>query len=229
MYGYIYETTNLVNGKKYIGKHKSNKINKTYLGSGVALKKAIKKYKKENFKVKIIEKINTNQKDLDLREMYWIRFFDAVANKKYYNRSYGGENEGWFGVNQAIKEKGGLSEETKRKMSKSRMGEKHPMYGKHHSEKSKEKMRKIKKGKKTSKETRKKQSDALKGEKAYWFGKHLTEETKRKLSEVRKGKNINRRWINNTQTNKYVLKTEIEKYLQQGWKLGMKNRKNIRK
>lgn len=225
MYGYIYETTNLINGKKYIGKHKSNKIDETYLGSGIALKKAIRKYKKENFKIKIIETIDTNQKDLDLREMYWIRFFDAVADKKYYNRSYGGENEGWFGVNEAIKERGGLSKETKKKMSESRAGEKHPMYGKHHSEKSKQKMSKIKKGKKTSEETKRKQSEALKGEKAYWFGKHLTKETKIKLSQARKGKNTNRRWINNTKINKYVLKTEMESYLKDGWKMGMKKRK----
>lgn len=30
MFGYIYETTNLINNKKYIGKHKSNKFDKNY-------------------------------------------------------------------------------------------------------------------------------------------------------------------------------------------------------
>ena len=34
MKGYIYETTNLINGKKYIGKHKSNKFDHNYYGSG---------------------------------------------------------------------------------------------------------------------------------------------------------------------------------------------------
>lgn len=33
MYGYIYETTNNVNGKKYIGKRVSNIYDKYYLGS----------------------------------------------------------------------------------------------------------------------------------------------------------------------------------------------------
>lgn len=192
MYGYIYETTNLVNGKKYIGKHKSERFDKTYLGSGIALKKAIKKYGEKNFKTIILEKINTNQKDLDLREMFYIKKFNAVKDKKYYNRSYGGENEGWFGVNQAVKEQGGLTEETRRKMSHSRRGNKHPMYGKHHSEQTKEKMRQIKKGKKTLEETKKKQSEALKGEKSYWYGKNLTEETKEKLSIAQKKRNLSK-------------------------------------
>jgi len=37
MYGYIYETTNLINGKKYIGQSKG-KFKPLYLGSGVVLK-----------------------------------------------------------------------------------------------------------------------------------------------------------------------------------------------
>lgn len=226
MYGYIYETTNLVNGKKYIGKHKADKFDNQYLGSGIALKKSVQKYGKQNFSVKILEIIKSNQKELDEKEKEWIIKYNAVKDKMYYNRSYGGENEGWFGVNQVIKEQGGLTKETREKMSKSRTGIKHPMYGKQHSEESKEKMRKIKKGKKTSEATKKKQSEALKGEKAYWYGKHLSEETKRKLSESRKGQNCNRRWINNAKVNKYILKSDLNYYLDNGWFLGMKKRKN---
>lgn len=225
MYGYIYETTNLVNGKKYIGKHKSTKFDVQYLGSGVALKKAISKYGKENFVVKILEEIYTNQEELDKKEKEWIIKCNAVKDKKYYNRSYGGENEGWFGINKAVKENGGLPKVTRIKMSKSRRGEKHPMYGKHHSEASKKKMSEIKRGKKTSEETKKKQSEALKGEKAYWYGKHLKKETREKLSKAHKGQNINRRWINNNSENKYVLKEEVQLYLEKGWKKGMKRRR----
>ena len=37
---YIYITTNLINGKRYIGKH-HGELNDDYLGSGTLLKKAI--------------------------------------------------------------------------------------------------------------------------------------------------------------------------------------------
>ena len=30
MYGYVYETINLINGKKYIGKHVSNSFDSNY-------------------------------------------------------------------------------------------------------------------------------------------------------------------------------------------------------
>lgn len=99
MYGYIYETTNLINGKKYIGKHKSNKFDSKYLGSGIALSRAITKYGKENFEVKILEEIETNQDDLDLREIYYIEKYNAVKDNNYYNYSYGGKEEGWQGFN----------------------------------------------------------------------------------------------------------------------------------
>ena len=43
----IYKTTNLINGKIYIGKDSNN--NEHYIGSGVKLLKAIKKYGRSNF------------------------------------------------------------------------------------------------------------------------------------------------------------------------------------
>lgn len=43
---YIYKTTNLINKKQYIGKH-IGKINDFYLGNGINIKAAIKKYGKE--------------------------------------------------------------------------------------------------------------------------------------------------------------------------------------
>ena len=48
MFGYIYETTNLINGKKYIGKHISSDFDKFYLGSGTYIKNAIEKIKVKN-------------------------------------------------------------------------------------------------------------------------------------------------------------------------------------
>lgn len=91
MYGYIYETTNLVNGKKYIGQHASDKFDKNYHGSGLVLLKAINKYGKQNFNTIILEECETDS-ELNDREIYYIDKFNAVQNKNYYNTSFGGES-----------------------------------------------------------------------------------------------------------------------------------------
>lgn len=70
MYGYIYKTTNLINGKIYIGQHKATIFeNNNYLGSGNLIKRAIKKYGEEHFKVELID-VAENQKELDEKEIY---------------------------------------------------------------------------------------------------------------------------------------------------------------
>ncbi|MFN9113277.1 MAG: hypothetical protein ACK5XN_24675, partial [Bacteroidota bacterium] len=71
----IYKTTNLINGKVYIGKDKHN--NNHYLGSGKVLKQAIEKYGRENFIKEIIEECYDEKIWLE-REIYWIQYYSSV-------------------------------------------------------------------------------------------------------------------------------------------------------
>lgn len=92
MYGFIYITTNHVNGKQYIGQRKYDKQEKwkEYLGSGVILSKAIKKYGAENFSKQIIEDCDTKE-ELNLKEKFWINYYDAVNSDNFYNIAEGGD------------------------------------------------------------------------------------------------------------------------------------------
>ena len=89
---YVYMTINLVNGKKYIGRHSKRKEN--YLGSGRLLKQAIAKYGRENFVKQIIEECETIEQFRE-REYYWIAYYDAVNSSEFYNMSW---KTGGFGV-----------------------------------------------------------------------------------------------------------------------------------
>lgn len=84
----IYKTTNLINGKIYIGKTVGTK--KNYIGSGTAFKKATKKYGKENFKCEIIIQGNFNRDLISQLEKHYIRLYASTFKKIGYNISPGG-------------------------------------------------------------------------------------------------------------------------------------------
>lgn len=92
MYGFIYITTNHINGKRYIGQKKYDKQGywKEYLGSGLILAKAIEKYGRDNFSKEIIEECESKEK-LNDREKYWISHYDAVNSDNFYNLALGGD------------------------------------------------------------------------------------------------------------------------------------------
>jgi hypothetical protein len=81
----IYKTTNLVNGKFYIGQDSNNDPN--YLGSGLLINKAIKKYGKNNFLKEVLENCNSKE-ELDEKEKFWISNLSATTIG--YNISFGG-------------------------------------------------------------------------------------------------------------------------------------------
>jgi|688.fasta_scaffold169606_3 group I intron endonuclease len=85
----IYKTICLLNNKKYIGKHITEDLNDGYLGSGLILSNAIKKYGRENF-IKEILFIFDNEEEMNQKEIELINE-EVVKGDEYYNIAYGGQ------------------------------------------------------------------------------------------------------------------------------------------
>lgn len=170
----VYLILNIINNKKYIGssiniehrkyehflKLKNNIHNNRYL------QRAFNKYGEENFKFIIIELVENKDKLLE-REQYWMDLYKVSEKEFGYNLVINAGN------NLGLK----FSQEARLKLSQSHKGlcagEKHPLYGKHHSEKTKDKM-KISNG----------------GKNNGFYGKKHTEESKQKMSKSSQGKNL---------------------------------------
>jgi len=175
----IYLTTNMVNGKKYIGLDKKN--NPSYLGSGLMLKRAIAKYGRHNFVKEILQECSSIQ-ELKNAEKMWIRKFDADLSDEFYNLSRGGEMNGPTNH----------SDETKKKISNRNVGKKMSYEsrkkisvankGKIRSDGTREKLRIANIGKKLSENHKDKISNSL-------IGRIHSEETRHKLSLSNMGKN----------------------------------------
>jgi group I intron endonuclease len=88
---YIYKITNLLNGKAYVGQHDGSKNH--YYASGHAIKKAVKKYGKENFMREVIDAGDYDGNKLDELEVYYIALhqtYAALYPEKGYNLTVGG-------------------------------------------------------------------------------------------------------------------------------------------
>jgi group I intron endonuclease len=83
----IYKITNKINGKIYVGKNITNDIN--YMGSGLILGSAKKKYGVDNFVKEIIETCSSEE-ELNEREKYWIERLQSINRDIGYNIAEGG-------------------------------------------------------------------------------------------------------------------------------------------
>lgn len=124
-YGFIYITTNMVNGMRYLGQKRIEfgKDWYSYLGSGKYLKRAIKKYGRENFIRNIVcfcyseDELNKSEYDLSV-------FLDVVESDDWYNLCYGGGTTNGYHHSEESKKKmsdnsKNPSKETRIKMSES--------------------------------------------------------------------------------------------------------------
>lgn len=89
MYGYVYISTNLINGKMYVGQSKG-KFRENYFGSGKIISQSVLKYGESSFKVLPIE-FCKSRSELNECEKKWIWFLDAIKSKSFYNIAKGGE------------------------------------------------------------------------------------------------------------------------------------------
>ena len=209
MIGFIYKTTCLVNGKIYIGKHEGSESD-NYLGSGTVFEFALKKYGRKNFKREILRRCET---------LHELRIWEHVFIKKYRAQDPSiGYNKADGDVNTSEYNPAKLPEVREKMLIKNRQTTRDPEYrkrhseimkeyykthpatftGKHHSEKTKEKIRQKRlgsvaynRGVPASEEQKRKQSEKMKGryvgEKNPNYGHKWTDEQRRHLSEVKRG------------------------------------------
>ena len=223
-YGYIYMTVNCITGDRYIGQHKIHTRNriKEYIGSGTRLRKAIKKYGRESFKKTIIEYCLTRC-DLDERERYWITFYNAQKDPRFYNIAEGGmAGNIWDGLTKeeqdAVREK--IRENNARRdysdYKKIFSGSGNPSFGRHWY-----------KDEKNVKQYYLFEDDPIIKELGLVRGMFRTEEHNKKISISNKGKphkspSSGNVCIHKDGHNKYVKADEVKKFLQNGWELGGK-------
>lgn len=167
----IYCIENLINNKKYIGQSKNindrwskhkNELNKN-IHSNDYLQKSWNKYGEENFKFYVLEVCD--ESELDEKEIYYIELYNTLNRDLGYNLKSGGQNGSKIteyvrqkqsdALKQSYKNNEDLKLQRKNdalkqwsnpEIKQKIMGENNGMYGKHHTEETRQKISEAHKG-----------------------------------------------------------------------------------
>lgn len=137
---YVYQITNKINGSIYVGIHATDNINDGYMGSGLLIRRAIKKYGIENFVKIILFEGNSYQELLDKEtEIVTTEF---INREDTYNLREGGNGSAALifekelerrkkvsETNKKLKTGVPRSEETKRRIATTNTGKPSPKKG----------------------------------------------------------------------------------------------------
>ena len=137
-YHLIYQITNKINGKIYIGKHSTDNEDDAYMSSSPVLKKAFNKYGKENFVKEVLYQCRSESEAYELESQ--IVDLEFISRKDTYNAITGGKGAGvahgnpMYGRTWSEEERLEISNRNKgknlgNKGASGRIGPKHPMYG----------------------------------------------------------------------------------------------------
>ena len=203
-YHYIYKTTNLKNGKFYVGMHSTHNLNDGYLGSGLRLRRSIRRNGPENFKLEYLEFFDTRE-DLINREKELVNE-DLLKDPMCLNIRPGGT--------------GGWSIEQQMENAK-KSNERQKWLRENDKEWAEKRINQLKKNGST---ILNKLWNEGKLTPPNWTGKKHKEETKNKIGEAnsqkQKGESNSQFgtcWITNGTENKKIKKTES---IPNGWRLG---------
>ena len=203
IYYTIYKITNKIDGKFYIGSHKTKNLDDEYMGSGKYLKYAQEKYGIKNFEKEILFIFETPE-EMYAKEAEIVNE-EFIATENTYNLKLGGFGGfDYINSNITIEQRTSISNSSKR------------FSGKTHTEQSKQVMSNRKIG----------ELNPNYGKPGAFTGKFHTEETKKKMNESAKGKHDGDKnsqygtmWINNGTENKKIKKDEL---IPTGWSKGRK-------
>lgn len=165
----VYKTTNLVNDKYYIGKHKQDSFEfDGYLGSGSIIKDAIKKYGKESFRRETLATFDNEQECYEAEKKFLTEHW---MDTNCYNLESGGR--GGKTVSEESRTRMSIAaknrihrphtEKTKKLISIARLKNNPGMSGKTHSQETKDKMREKALGRKHTADSKEKMSQNMKG------------------------------------------------------------------
>ena len=167
----IYKITNTLNNKIYIGAHSTEDINDSYMGSGIAIKKAQKKYGIEHFTKEILHVFDTREEMYEKeREIVDLEFINRPDT---YNAGIGGKGAPMALIGWSDEQRKLISENTSKAMQTPEM---------------RERMSKAHTGKRQSEESNRKRSETIKamykGSAFDRTGSTLTEAHKAKISRA---------------------------------------------